>query len=195
MSGEKQAGRERFRGAERTGKRPVFFLVLFLTSDGGWGFIYNEKDNTWIMSLFKFHPREDPNNAVLGCRRIFAHLKCDSFSQRVWQFAARELGVRKLNKISAVGFSFLVRIALLSGQWGLSDNSLNGLFVFSSQSFPVKWMKSYPAVRRRMAAILSRQRYGNNTIILSSKVYTSKWNKWDPPAENNIDTTQFFSSL
>lgn len=83
MSGEKQAGRERFRGAERTGRRPVFFLVLVLTSDGGWGFIYNEKDNTWITSLFKFHPREDPNNEVFGYRHIFVHLKCDSFSQRV----------------------------------------------------------------------------------------------------------------
>lgn len=65
MSGEKQAERERFRGAEWTGERLVFFLILFLTFDRGWGFICNEKDNNWIMSLSKFHPREDPNNRFL----------------------------------------------------------------------------------------------------------------------------------
>lgn len=169
MSGEKQAGRERFRGAERTGERPAFFRVSFLTSDRGWGFVYNKKDNTWITSLFKIHPREDPNNEVFGYGRICVHLKCDSFSQRVWQFAARELCVRKLNKISAVGFSFF-------GQNSITVGSVRFIrrlsewpfwFFFASQSFPVKLMKSYPAVRRRMAAILSRQRYGDNIIILS----------------------------
>lgn len=53
MSWEKQAERGE---AERTGERLVFFLVLFLTFDGGKGFIRNEKDNNWIMSLFKISP-------------------------------------------------------------------------------------------------------------------------------------------
>lgn len=59
------------------------FLVLFLTFGGGWGFIYNEKDNNWITRLVKFYPREHPNNEVFGFGRIFVDLEFDAFSQRV----------------------------------------------------------------------------------------------------------------
>lgn len=70
----------------------MFFLVLFLTSDGGWGFICNEKDNTWITSFFKFHPREDPNMRFLdtgafSCIRnvIRSHRGFDSLMRESWE--------------------------------------------------------------------------------------------------------------
>lgn len=61
----------------------MFFLVLFLTFDGGWGFVCNEKDNSWIASLFKFHPPEDSNNRFLDVGGFSCILEFDVFSRRV----------------------------------------------------------------------------------------------------------------
>lgn len=43
----------------------MFSLSVFFEVWGGWGFVYNEKDNNWMMILFSFHPWEDQHSRFL----------------------------------------------------------------------------------------------------------------------------------